>query len=99
MRGFKSFASAERFCRSHDQLRDFLRLRTRHNHHVPASRRRPRHPRPPPPARPPPPPPPPPPRPAAPRAPPPPASPPSRQRRARHPRGDIGGTRRTSQAV
>ena len=37
MRGFKSFASAERFCRSHDELRDFLRPRTRHNQHVPAS--------------------------------------------------------------
>ena len=40
MRGFKSFASAERFCRSHDELRDFLRPRTRHNQHVPANRRR-----------------------------------------------------------
>ncbi len=40
MRGFKSFASAERFCRSYDELRDFLRLRTRHNQHVPANRRR-----------------------------------------------------------
>ena len=40
MRGFKSFASAERFCRSHDELRDFLRLRTRHNQPVPANRRR-----------------------------------------------------------
>ena len=40
MRGFKSFASAECFCRSHDELRDFLRLRTRHNQHVPADRRR-----------------------------------------------------------
>jgi transposase-like protein len=40
MRGFKSFASAQRFCRSHDELRDFLRPRTRHNQHVPASRRR-----------------------------------------------------------
>jgi putative transposase len=39
MRGFKSFASAERFCRSHDELRDFLRLRTRHNQHIPANRR------------------------------------------------------------
>jgi putative transposase len=43
MRGFKSFRSAERFCRSHDELRDFLRLRTRHNQHVPANRRRPLH--------------------------------------------------------
>ena len=40
MRGFKSFASAERFCRSHDELRDFLRPRTRHNQHVPADLRR-----------------------------------------------------------
>ena len=40
MRGFKSFAAAARFCRSHDELRDFLRLRTRHNQHVPADRRR-----------------------------------------------------------
>jgi putative transposase len=38
MRGFKSFASAERFCRSYDELRDFLRPNTRHNQHVPASR-------------------------------------------------------------
>src|SRR5215213_2252629 len=43
MRGFKSFASAERFCRSHDELRAFLRPRTRHNQHVPADRRRLRH--------------------------------------------------------
>ena len=40
MRGLKSFVSAERFCRSHDELRDFLRLRTRHNQIVPADRRR-----------------------------------------------------------
>jgi transposase-like protein len=40
MRGFKSFGSAERFCRSHDELRDLLRARARHNQHVPASRRR-----------------------------------------------------------
>ena len=40
MRGFKSFASAQRFCRSHDELRAFLRPCTRHNQHVPASRRR-----------------------------------------------------------
>jgi len=40
MRGFKSFASAERFCRSYDELRDFLRPRTRHNQPVPADRRR-----------------------------------------------------------
>ncbi|MBV1800154.1 hypothetical protein [Siccirubricoccus sp. G192] len=30
----------ERFCRSHDELRNFLRLRTRHRQHVPADRRR-----------------------------------------------------------
>jgi transposase-like protein len=40
MRGSKSFGSAERFCRSHDELRNLLRLRTRHNQHVPASLRR-----------------------------------------------------------
>jgi putative transposase len=40
MRGFKSFTSAERFCRSYDELRDFLRPRTRHNQPVPADRRR-----------------------------------------------------------
>ena len=40
MRGFKSFVSAERFCRGHDELRDFLRPRTRHNQIVPADRRR-----------------------------------------------------------
>ncbi len=40
MRGFKSFGSAERFCRSYDELRNFLRPCTRHNQHVPASRRR-----------------------------------------------------------
>src|SRR5215212_8878040 len=43
MRGFKSFAWAERFCRGYDELRAFLRLRTRHNQHVPADRRRLRH--------------------------------------------------------
>ena len=40
MRGFKGFASAERFCRTYDELRNFLRPRTRHNQHVPAERRR-----------------------------------------------------------
>src|SRR5919206_1403522 len=40
MRGFKSFASAERFCRSYDELRNFLRPCPRHNHSVPANRRR-----------------------------------------------------------
>jgi transposase-like protein len=40
MRGFKSFASAQRFCRGYDELRNFLRPRTRHNQDVPACRRR-----------------------------------------------------------
>jgi transposase-like protein len=40
MRGFKSFTSAERFCRGYDELRNFLRPRTRHCQHVPADRRR-----------------------------------------------------------
>ena len=40
MRGFKSFASAERFCRSYDELRNFLRPCIRHNQPVPARRRR-----------------------------------------------------------
>jgi transposase-like protein len=40
MRGFKSFASAALFCRSHDELRNHLRSRLRHNQHVPANRRR-----------------------------------------------------------
>ncbi len=40
MRGFKSFASAERLCRGYDELRDFLRPRDRHRQHIPADRRR-----------------------------------------------------------
>ncbi|WP_043367375.1 IS6 family transposase [Belnapia sp. F-4-1] len=40
MRGFKSFNLAERFCRSYDELRNFLRSCARHNQHVPAHRRR-----------------------------------------------------------
>src|ERR671921_1194304 len=40
MRGFKCPRSAARFCRGHDELRDFLRPRSRHNQHVPADRRR-----------------------------------------------------------
>jgi putative transposase len=40
MRGFKSFASAGRFCRGYNELRGFLRPRARHNQPVPASRRR-----------------------------------------------------------
>lgn len=40
MRGFKCPGSAARFCRASDELRDFLRPRTRYNQHVPAARRR-----------------------------------------------------------
>src|SRR3954447_8840842 len=40
MRGFKSFASAERFCRSYDELPCFLRPRPRHNQAAPANHRR-----------------------------------------------------------
>ncbi|MFC7737913.1 IS6 family transposase [Roseomonas sp. GCM10028921] len=40
MRGFKSFASAARFCRAYDELRNHLRPRVRHNQHVPANRLR-----------------------------------------------------------
>jgi putative transposase len=40
MRGFKEFGAAARFCRGYDELRAFLRLRTRHNQHILANRRR-----------------------------------------------------------
>jgi putative transposase len=40
MRGFKCPGSAARFCLGHDELRNFLRPRTRHCQHVPADRRR-----------------------------------------------------------
>jgi putative transposase len=40
MRGFKAFGAAARFCRGYDELRAFLRPRTRHSQHVPAHRRR-----------------------------------------------------------
>jgi putative transposase len=40
MRGFKCPRSAARFCRGHDELRGFFRLRSRHHQHVPADRRR-----------------------------------------------------------
>src|SRR4051795_13181691 len=40
MRGFKGPRSAGRFCRAHDELRNFLRLRSRHDQHVPADCRR-----------------------------------------------------------
>ena len=43
MRGFKSFASAERFCRSYDEFRNLLRPCIRHNQYVSARRRRPLH--------------------------------------------------------
>ena len=31
MRGFKEYDAASRFCREHDELRNFLRSRSRHN--------------------------------------------------------------------
>jgi transposase-like protein len=40
MRGFKDNSSAGRFCRSFDELRNFLRPRSNRNQHVPASHRR-----------------------------------------------------------
>ena len=40
MRGFKCPRSAARFCQAHDELRNLLRLRSRHNQHVPADRGR-----------------------------------------------------------
>ena len=40
MQGFKCPRSAARFCRGHDEFRDFLRLRSRHHRHVPANSRR-----------------------------------------------------------
>ena len=40
MRGFKSIPSAARFCRSFDELRNFLRPRSNRNQHVPANHRR-----------------------------------------------------------
>jgi putative transposase len=40
MRGSKSPWWAARFCRGYDELRNFLRLRSRHDQHVPANRRR-----------------------------------------------------------
>jgi putative transposase len=40
MRGFKWPRSASRFCRAHDELRNFFRLRSRTHQHVPAGRRR-----------------------------------------------------------
>ena len=43
MRGFGSVASAGRFCRGHDELRHFFRVRDFHHQDVPADRRRLRH--------------------------------------------------------
>jgi len=40
MRNFKDHDAADRFCRVHDELRNFLRSRSRHNQYVSASRRR-----------------------------------------------------------
>ena len=40
MRGFECPRSAARFCRGYDELRNFLRLRSRPHQHVPADRRR-----------------------------------------------------------
>src|SRR3954454_12995978 len=40
MRGFKCPRSAARFCRAYDELRNFLRLRSRPHQHGPADRRR-----------------------------------------------------------
>jgi putative transposase len=39
MRGFKEHDAADRFCREQDELRNFLRSRSRHNQYVPANRR------------------------------------------------------------
>ena len=39
MRGFKDSSSAGRFCRSFDELRNFLRPRSNRNQHVPANHR------------------------------------------------------------
>ena len=40
MRGFQDPNSAHRFCRAHDEVRNFLRPTARRNQHVPAARRR-----------------------------------------------------------
>jgi transposase-like protein len=40
MRGFKSIASAKRFCRTFDEVRNLLRVRSLQYHRVPADRRR-----------------------------------------------------------
>jgi putative transposase len=40
MRGFKCPRSAARFCRAYDELRNFLRPRSRHHQYLPADCRR-----------------------------------------------------------
>ncbi|MGF7212781.1 hypothetical protein GGE65_007416 [Skermanella aerolata] len=40
MQGFQIHTSAFRFCRAHDEVRDFLRPATRRKEHVPAAQRR-----------------------------------------------------------
>ena len=40
MRGFKCPRSAARFCQAYDELRNFLRPRSRPHQHIPADRRR-----------------------------------------------------------
>jgi transposase-like protein len=40
MRGFKAFEAAVRLCRGYDELRNHLRIRSRHCQHVSANRRR-----------------------------------------------------------
>ena len=40
MQGFQTHTSAARFCRAHDEVRDFLRPATQRKEHVPAARRR-----------------------------------------------------------
>ena len=35
MRGFQTHTSAARFCRAHDEVRDFFRPATRRKEHVP----------------------------------------------------------------
>ena len=40
MRGFQTHTSAARFCRAHDEVRDFFRPATRRKEHVPAARQR-----------------------------------------------------------
>jgi len=43
MLGFKSTRSATRYCRGHDEPRNFLRCRSRMRQHIPAATRRFRH--------------------------------------------------------